>query len=158
MNRVYREHFPEAPPARATVGASLTAPPYKVEMTFVASAAARQVVHGDGPVNPNLSAAVVADGALYVSGLLAGGAAASGDAATQTRDILRRLDGLLERAGASRGDVRDLLVYVTGADAGRMALAECEAGFGARPALTVVPAALASPGALVEVMATAVLP
>jgi 2-iminobutanoate/2-iminopropanoate deaminase len=38
MNRVYREYFADAPPARATVGASLTAQPYKVEMTFVAAA------------------------------------------------------------------------------------------------------------------------
>ena len=39
MNRVYREHIGSDRPARATVGVSLTSPAYKVEMTFVASAA-----------------------------------------------------------------------------------------------------------------------
>jgi len=48
MNRVYREYFSAAPPARATVGAALTGAAYQVEMTFVASAGPRRALAGDG--------------------------------------------------------------------------------------------------------------
>src|SRR5215471_14003144 len=86
MNRVYREQFPDALPARATVGASLTAPPYKVEMTFIASAGQRRAIDGEGPKNPNLSAAVVADDLVFASGMLAP-TDHLGDPAVETRSI-----------------------------------------------------------------------
>jgi reactive intermediate/imine deaminase len=156
MNRVYREYFSEAPPARATVGAALTGPAYKVEMTFVASSSPRHALQGEGAPNPNLSAAIVAGDSTYVSGLLADAAVVeNGDAAAQTRDIVRKLDGLLGHAGASRGDVQDLLVYVTDNDAGRAATAECRAAFGARPAITPVLVSLAMARARVEIMTVA---
>ena len=44
FNRVYREIVGADRPARATVGAHLTSAAYNVEMTFVASAAARQAI------------------------------------------------------------------------------------------------------------------
>jgi reactive intermediate/imine deaminase len=156
MNRVYRQYFPDAPPARATVGAALTGSAYKVEMTFIASTGHRRVVQGDASVNPNLSAAIVAGSTTYVSGLLADATVvAAGDAGEQTRDIIRQLDGLLGHAGAARTDVRDLLVYVTDEDAGRAAAAECLAAFGAKPAVTTVQVALAMPRARVEIMTIA---
>ena len=156
MNRVYREYFPEAPPARATVGAALTAPPYKVEMTFVASAGPRRVVAGEGTPNPNLSAAIVAGDVTYVSGLLPDAAVvAAGDAAAQTRDVLRKIDGMLTRAGMTRADVRDLLVYVTDEEAARTAAAECQTAFGANAAVTPVLVSLAMARARVEIMTVA---
>jgi hypothetical protein len=44
FNRVYREYVGADRPARATVVAALTSPAYNVEITFVASAAARQAI------------------------------------------------------------------------------------------------------------------
>src|SRR5205823_144066 len=76
FNRVYREVVGPDRPARATVGAHLTAPAYKVEITFVASAAPRQAIDADPEKSPNLSPAVRAGNALFVSGLLADGNAA----------------------------------------------------------------------------------
>lgn len=159
MNRVYREYFADAPPARATVGAALTGPAYKVEMTFVASAGPRRVVSGEGAPNPNLSAAIAAGDELYVSGLLPDASVvAAGDAAAQTRDILRRLDALLSKASMARADVRDLLVYATDAESARTAAAACHTAFGARAAITPVVASLAMAGARVEIMTVAARP
>jgi len=156
MTTIYREYFPDAPPARATVGAALTAPAYKVEMTFVASAGPRRVLQGEGAPNPNLSAGIVAGDAVYLSGLLADAAiVADGDAAAQTRDVIRKIDGLLGKAGLARADVRDLLVYVTDAEAGRVAAAECRTAFGASAAVTPVLVSLAMARARVEIMTVA---
>jgi 2-iminobutanoate/2-iminopropanoate deaminase len=155
MNRVYREYVGADRPARATVGAHLTSPAYHVEMTFVASAAARQAIDADPQKNPNLSPAVRADTVLFVSGLLADGDAAAGDPAVQTRDILKKLDALLGKAGFARTDVRDLLVYVTDEEAAKAATAECRAAFGAKPAITPVTALLLNAGARVEIMTLA---
>lgn len=155
FNRVYREVVGPDKPARATVGANLTAPGYKVEITFVASAAMRQAIDADPEKSPNLSPAVRAGNALFVSGLLAEGDAATGDPAAQTRDIFRKLDGLLSRAGYARTDVRDLLVYVTDDEAAKIAMDECRTAFGAKAAITPVKAVLAAPGARVEIMTLA---
>ena len=159
MNRVYREAFPQAPPARATVGAALTSPAYKVEMTFVAGAGQRRVVAGDGAPNPNLSAAIVAGDTAYLSGLLPDAAVvASGDAAAQVRDVLRRVEALLAGCGMVRADVRDLLVYVTDDAAGQAATTACAAAFGAKTAISIVPVALAMARARVEIMTVAARP
>jgi 2-iminobutanoate/2-iminopropanoate deaminase len=154
MNRVYRESFPDAPPARATVGASLTAPPYKVEMTFVASAGQRRAIDGDGPKNPNLSAAVAADDLVFVSGLLAPDASL-GDPAVETREILKRLEGILLAAGSSPSAVRDVLVYATSPDAARTAVAICRNTFPHDAAVTPAHVSLAQAKASVEIMTVA---
>lgn len=159
MNRVYREYFPDAPPARATVGAALTGPAYNVEMTFVASAGSRRVIAGEGAPNPNLSAAIATDEAVYASGILADASVvAAGDATAQTLDILRKLDGLLGKAGLSRAAVRDVLAYVTDEDAARAAVAACRDAFGPAAAITPVRASLATARARVEIMTVALQP
>ena len=155
FNRVYREIVGPDRPARATVGAGLTNPAFKIEITFVASAAARQAIDADAQKSPNLSPAVRAESILFVSGLLADGAAATGDPRVQTRDIFRKLDALLAKGGFARTDVRDLLVYVTDDEAEAGAMAECRAAFGAKTAITPVKAGLAAAGARVEIMTLA---
>lgn len=155
FNRVYREYVGADRPARATVGASLTSAAYHVEVTFIASAAARQSIETAAQRNPNLSAAVKADNGLYVSGLLAEGDAIRADATAQSLDILRKLDALLAKAGFARSDVRDLLVYVTDDGAARSAVEACRTAFGPRVATTPVKVALAAEGARVEIMAYA---
>jgi 2-iminobutanoate/2-iminopropanoate deaminase len=155
MNRVYREYLGGDRPARATVGASLTAPSYNVEMTFVASSAPRQGIEIAPQPNPNLSAAVRSGHALFVSGMLAEGDALTKDGGTQTRDILRRLDTVLARAEFARADVRELLVYATDHEAGAAASAECRTAFGAHTAITPVMVGLAVAGGRVEIMSYA---
>jgi 2-iminobutanoate/2-iminopropanoate deaminase len=155
FNRVYREIVGADKPARATVGANLTAPAYKVEMTFVASAAERQAIDADPQKSPNLSPAVLAGNTLFVSGLLAEGDAATADPGVQTRDIFRKLDALLTKAGLARADVGDVLVYVTDQEAAAAAMAECRTAFGAKTSITPIKVALAAPGARVEIMTLA---
>jgi 2-iminobutanoate/2-iminopropanoate deaminase len=155
MNRIYREYVGPDRPARATVGAHLTSSAYNVEMTFIASAATREPIDADPVKSPNLSPAVRAGNLLFVSGLLADGDAAAADPAAQTRDILRKLDALLAKAGFARADVRDVLVYVTDDDAVTGAMAVCTAAFGAKAAITPVKAGLAAQGARVEIMTIA---
>jgi reactive intermediate/imine deaminase len=154
MNRVYREYFSDAPPARATVGASLTAPPYKVEMTFIASAGQRRVVDGDGPKNPNLSAAVVADDLVFVSGMTAPDTLL-GDPAVETRAILDRMDSVLRAAGSSAAHVRDAIVYGTSLEATRTAAAICRSTFPPDAAITPAHASLVAQKATVEIMTIA---
>ncbi len=159
MNRVYRAAFPAAPPARATVGAALTAPAYKVEMTFVASAGARRAVTGEGAANPNLSAGIVAGDSAYLSGLLPDPAVvAGGDALAQARDVIGKIERLLGKSGMATRDVRDLLVYVTDEEAARAAVPACREAFGAAPAITPVRVSLATAGARIEIMTVAVAP
>ena len=151
MNRIYREYLGADRPARATVGANLTAPSYNVEMTFVASSAPRQGIEIAATPNPNLSAAVRAGNSLFVAGMLAEGASLQGDGGAQTRDILRRLETVLAKAEFARADVREFLVYVTDAEAGKAATAECRA-FAAKAAITPVTVGLALAGGRVEIM------
>ncbi len=159
MNRLYRESFHDAPPARATVIAALTGPAYKVEMTFVASAGQRRVVAGEGAPNPNLSASIVAGDAAYISGLLPGAdVVANGDAAAQARDVVARVAAQLARCGMTKDDVRDLLVYATDAEAARAAVSECRAAFGGKPAISPALVSLVMARARVEIMTVAMKP
>jgi 2-iminobutanoate/2-iminopropanoate deaminase len=152
FNRVYREQLGADRPARATVGANLTSPAYNVEITFVASAAARQPIEVSDQPSPNLSAAIRAGESLFVSGMLAEGDALKGDGAVQARDILRKLDTVTAKAGFARTDVRDVLVYVTDDEAGKAAATVCRDAFGAVVAITPVKVALALEGGRVEIM------
>ena len=155
FNRVYREHVGADRPARAPDGVQLTSPNYNVEITFVASAAARQAIETAAQPSPNLSAAVRSGKTLWLSGLLAEGAALQADPATQAQDIVRKLEALLAKAEFTRGDVRELLVYVTDEEAARAAESVCRASFGERVTITRPLVTLAAPGARVEIMSVA---
>ena len=155
MNRIYREYVPYERPARATVGAALTNGAYKVEMTFVASGAPRTAIDADAEKSPNLSPAIRVDDTLFIAGLLAEGDASTGDPAAQTRDIVRKIDAIVAKAGFTRGDVRDLLVYATDEEAAKAAMTECRAAFAAKTAITPVKVGLAAAAARVEIMSLA---
>jgi reactive intermediate/imine deaminase len=65
--------------------------------------------------------AVVAGDWVYCSGQLAldpdeAQMVGGGDIATETEQVLKNLDGVLEKAGASRGDVVKATVYLTDMD------------------------------------------
>jgi 2-iminobutanoate/2-iminopropanoate deaminase len=157
MNAVYREHFSKAPPARATVVAGLMNPEYRVEMTFVASRATKEVVAGEGPGNPHLSAAIRAGSRLYLSGMLGATPETRGDVGGQTRETLRRLHATLGRAGFDWPDVVDSLVYLTN-PSGFAAMNEAYRSIlkPPYPARATVEAGLLNSDGLVEIMMTAV--
>jgi reactive intermediate/imine deaminase len=154
MNRVYREAFPDGPPARATVGAALTSAPYKVEMTFVAAAGAHRVIDGEGPKNPNLSEAIVAGDLVFVSGLTAPDTSL-GDPADEARAILDRLGRALTAAGSSLSKVLDVVVYGTSVEAARTAAAICRNACPHDAAITPAHASLVAAKATVEIMTIA---
>jgi 2-iminobutanoate/2-iminopropanoate deaminase len=155
MNTAYRAYFKADPPARATVKADLAGSQYGVEMTFVASSAPRQVIGQSS--NQNLSQAIQAGNRLYVSGLLGNTETNADDAVAQTKETLARLRKLLEGAGFSTADVVDGLVYLT--DLSRFAGMNNEyRSFFEKdfPARATIGTGLMAPGAVVEIMVTAV--
>ena len=123
-------------------------------MTFIASAGQRRAVNGEGPKNPNLSAAVAANGSVFVSGLLAA-EDQLGDPAAETRAILKRLEPLLRAAGSSPGSVRDAIVYGTSPEAARTAAAICRDAFPHDAAVTSDACAGVTAKATVEIMTIA---
>jgi 2-iminobutanoate/2-iminopropanoate deaminase len=160
MNDAYRSYFSSGPPpARATVEAGLAGSQYAVEITMIASSAAREAISAGRPANPNLSAAIRAGHMVYVSGMLGNTPETKGDAAAQTRETLARIGKTLEAAGCSPADVVDGLVYLT-AIANFAPMNDQYRGFFGRdfPARTTVQAGLVAPDGLVEIMVTAVKP
>ena len=158
MNSAYRPYFGAAPPARATVQAGLAGSQYSVEITMVASSASREAIETGRP-NPNLSGAVRAGNRLYLSGILGNTPANGGDAAAQTRETLARVERMLDAAGFTPADVVDGIAYLTDLahynamdDVYRRLF---EPSF---PARTTVRSGLVAPGAVVEMMMTAVRP
>jgi 2-iminobutanoate/2-iminopropanoate deaminase len=158
MNEVYREFFPDAPPARATVQSGLAGPEAVVEITFVASSSARKAI-GAPPSGLPLSPAIRAGQHLFVSGMLGNTPDTAGDVAAQTRATLSRIDATLRDAGASRADVVDALVYITDAASFGTMNGDYRAFFGADfPARATVVTPLVAADGLVEIMVTAVVP
>jgi len=158
MNEVYREFFPDAPPARATVQSGLAGPEAVVEITFVASSGSRSAI-GTPPSGLPLSPAIRAGQHLFVSGMLGNSPETAGDVAAQTRATLSRIDATLRDAGSSRADVVDALVYITDAASFGAMNGEYRAFFGADfPARATVVTPLVAADGLVEIMVTAVVP
>jgi reactive intermediate/imine deaminase len=159
MNEAYRAYFPSAPPARATVRAGLAGSQYSVEITMIASTAAREVISDGRAANPNLSPAIRAGGRIYVSGVLGVTPENRTDAAAQTRETLNRIRKTLAAAGCTPGDVVDGLVYLRDltdyASMNSVYRGVFEKGF---PARTTVGTGLVAPDGLVEIMVTAVKP
>lgn len=157
MNAAYAEYFPSAPPARATVAARLAGSQYLVEMTLTASSAARTIEEG-APAGAKLplSGAVRAGRRLYLSGVLGFTAANRTDAAAQTTETLSRIVRTLGAAGCSPADVVDATVFLADLNAyAAMDGAYRQFFEGAFPARTTVGTGLVAPGALVEIMMTA---
>jgi reactive intermediate/imine deaminase len=154
MNDVYGEYFTDAPPARATVGAALTAPPYRVEMTFVARRGGRDVVDDERLRFKNLSAAIRSKDLLFVAGALGVTDATRHDAGLQARETLARIERVVSAAGFRRDEVRDLLAYITDPRDADAVLRECRA-FAPGAAVSVPVISLAVPDGKVEIVTTA---
>jgi enamine deaminase RidA (YjgF/YER057c/UK114 family) len=156
MNSTYRTFFPSAPPARATVGAGLAGAQYNVEITMIASSAPRRVVDDGRPVNPNLSAAIVAGKRVYLSGMLGNTGSNKDDVAAQTRETLSRIGHALEAAGCGPADVVEGVVYLTDL-ADYAAMNDAYRAFFGRdfPTRTTIRSGLVVPDGLVEIMVVA---
>src|SRR5260370_24201242 len=77
-----------------------------VTMSF-AQPSSKQVFAGANPALP-FSAAVKADGLIYVSGTLGGG----GDVKAQTKQVLDTISATLKTAGSSLANAANLTVYL----------------------------------------------
>ncbi len=80
-----------------------------------AQAASTQIIAGSNPSLP-FSAAVKADGLIYVSGTIGAGPTVSGDIKKQTKDTLDSIAGVLTQAGSSMANAASVTVYLTKAE------------------------------------------
>jgi reactive intermediate/imine deaminase len=156
MNAIYRKYFSSAPPARATVIAGLAGSQYVVEITLVATTAAKSVVSDGRAANPNLSAAIRAGSQVYVSGMLGNTPETKGDVGAQTRETLSRIKTALTAAGCTPADVYDSVVYLTDVK-NFAAMNDAYRPFFERdfPARATVQTGLVAAEGLVEIMVTA---
>ena len=158
MNEIYRQYFPSAAPARATVTCGLAGPAFLVEMTFIASSAPHEAI-GTPPEGIPISPAIRAGQRLYLSGALGNTPATAGDVAAQTRETLARLGKTLDAAGASPADVVESMVYLKDVSSFAAMNEAYRAFFGGNfPARTTVGTPLVVDDGLVEIMLTAVRP
>ena len=113
MNTAYREFVTaDDPPARAAVRGGLMNPDFLVEIQCVAERSdERRVVRREGqqPGSSPLSPAIATGERVWLSGMLAPGDDAEGEA----RATLDNLGATLEAAGLGFGDVEDVWVYLT---------------------------------------------
>ena len=119
MNKAYVPHYPQNPPARATVIVGLPGPTYKVEVTMTAVKGAKTVITtpaadgSPGKPSPTLSSAIKVGKRLYLSGLLGNNADNKGNVEAQTREAMVRIERTLKAAGFEWTDLVDGAVYIT---------------------------------------------
>ncbi|SAL18741.1 endoribonuclease L-PSP [Caballeronia sordidicola] len=106
--------------------------------------------------NARMSKIVRHEGIVYLCGQTAKGAGA-GDIAAQTREVLSRVDALLEKAGTDRSRILTTTIYLRNIRdfAGMNEVWEAWMPNGAAPARSTVQAHLASEELLVEMTVTA---
>lgn len=155
MNAAYGESFGDLPPVRASGGVRLTADPYDVEISFIASGAPRQRIDAGIASYPHVSSAIVSGDALFVRALLPE-PDTCGQPAAETRDVLQQMDRVLAAAGFRRDEVREVLLYVANARASEDAAALCRDVIGSSAALTVIQADIGRPRVSVELAITAI--
>lgn len=118
-----------------------------VAMTMTIEGQERRVIPGPMPNLP-FSAAVRADGLIYVAGALSQD---GGDIRVQTRKVLEDMDTTLRAAGSRLANVASVNVYITRAE-DFAAMNEVYRTFWEKeyPVRTTIVAALVIPGALIE--------
>ena len=109
MNSVYRGHFKFEPPSRTTVGVSALPGETPVEITFLASRAAKKIVQPEGTKpSPNFSLGVQAGGFLYPAGKVGSG----DDVGAQVKSAMDGLGTVLKAGGRDFSDVVEAKVYL----------------------------------------------
>jgi enamine deaminase RidA (YjgF/YER057c/UK114 family) len=163
MNTSYSAHFPEIPPARATVRANLMGDQYHLEITLIAVAGAKTRItrpNADGTLgreSPVLSHAVRVGNRLYLSGMLGVSDETRTDTQAQARQTLATIGRTLDAAGFGIDDLVDGVIYLTDmSEWGEMNVAYREAITGNFPARAAVGTGLMSGDGRVEIMFTAV--
>lgn len=106
-----------------------------------------------------MSKIVKRGGLVYLCGQTSGGTEHA-DIASQTAEVLRRVDALLAEAGTDKSRILSALLHVKTMDdfAGMNAVWDAWVPEGAAPARTTAQAELASPGLLFEATVVAALP
>lgn len=118
LNRVWKEFFPKAPPARSTIGvAHLAGTPVEMSAVAIRDLALRTPIVPPGyPASVPISAAVRAGDRLYLSGFL-GRDINSGripeDPGDQVRLAFDRMEQTLKAAGAGFGNMVFVNPYLT---------------------------------------------
>jgi 2-iminobutanoate/2-iminopropanoate deaminase len=112
---------------------------------------------------PGMSAAVVANGMVYVAGQVAfgpdGELVGEGDCEAQSRQCFANVEQILASVGCGLADVVSLTTYLANAgDSGAFVAVRGELFPTDPPATTTVVAALLGPSFLVEVQAIAAVP
>jgi enamine deaminase RidA (YjgF/YER057c/UK114 family) len=121
-------------------------------LSTLVAAQSRQTIPGPMPNLP-FSAAVKADGLIYVSGSLV----TEGDIRAQTRATIEQISGVLQKSGSSLASVASVNVYLTKAD-DFAAMNEVYRTFWTKdpPVRTTIVSDLVVPGALVEMSMVAI--
>ena len=163
MNAAYSAHFPDIPPARATVRANLMGDQYHLEITLIAVAGTKTRItrpNADGTPgreSPVLSHAVRVGNRLYLSGMLGVSDETRTDTQGQARQTLATIGRTLDAAGFGIDDLVDGVVYLTDmSEWGEMNVAYREAITSNFPARAAVGTGLMSGDGRVEIMFTAV--
>ena len=163
MNSAYSAHFPDIPPARATVRANLMGDQYHLEITLIAVAGTKTRItrpNADGTPgreSPVLSHAVRVGNRLYLSGMLGVSDETRTDTQGQARQTLATIGRTLDAAGFGIDDLVDGVVYLTDmSEWGEMNVAYREAITSNFPARAAVGTGLMSGDGRVEIMFTAV--
>jgi reactive intermediate/imine deaminase len=118
LNRVFKQYFPKAPPARSTIGvAKLPGTPLEISAVAVRDLSKKKAVVPPGyPANAPLSPGVLAGDRLYLSGFL-GRDISSGqipaDPAAQVQLALDRMAQTLKAAGADFRNMVFVNPYLT---------------------------------------------
>jgi len=120
MNEVYRGYFTKDRPARATIEADLALPDALVEISMIAArpGVSRQVITPEGwpQPAPPYSWAILAGDTLFISGITSRNPktldAVPGDMATQTRQVLENIGGILKAAGMDYGNIASSRVFI----------------------------------------------
>lgn len=118
LNRVWKEFFPKAPPARSTIGvASLAGTPVEMSAVAIRDVARKKPIVPPGyPASVPISPAVQVGNRLYLSGFL-GRDVNTGeipeDPGAQVRLALNRMEATLKAAGASFRNMVFVNPYLT---------------------------------------------
>ena len=163
MNAAYSEHFPDIPPARATVRANLMGDQYHLEITLIAVAGTKERItrtNADGTPGREssvLSHAVRVGNRLYLSGMLGVNDETRTDTQAQARQALATIGRTLNAAGFGFEHLVDGVVYLTDmSEWAEMNVAYREAIASDFPARAAVGTGLMSGDGRVEIMFTAV--
>lgn len=118
MNEVYRRYFASNPPTRATVQADLPDPDALIQISVVATGAAKRVIEPGRMRTPALpySWGIRVGNTLFIAGATARDPDTyqpiSGDVGAQTRRIFGNIGLVLEAAGMGYGDLTSCKVFL----------------------------------------------